>query len=59
MKVIAKRCVQAIFLCLALPAALLAGFGRAKFGFEFFAQTFALVRGVVQARSRVGMLGHS
>jgi virginiamycin A acetyltransferase len=47
MRIIAKRCVQAIFLCLALPAALLAGFGRAKLGFEFFAQTFALVPGPV------------
>jgi virginiamycin A acetyltransferase len=47
MKMIAKRCVQAIFLCLALPAALLAGFGRVEVGFEFFAQTFALVPGLV------------
>ncbi len=47
MKLIAKRCIQAIFLCLALPAALLAGFGRVKLGFEFFAQTFALAPGVV------------
>jgi virginiamycin A acetyltransferase len=47
MKVIAKRCVQAIFLCLAMPAALLAGFGRVSFGFEFFAQALALVPGVI------------
>jgi virginiamycin A acetyltransferase len=47
MKQIAKRCAQAVFLCLALPAALLAGFGRVKIGFEFFAQTFALVPGLV------------
>lgn len=47
MKVIAKRCIQAIFLCLAFPAALLAGFGRVRFGFEFFAQAFALAPGVV------------
>jgi virginiamycin A acetyltransferase len=53
MKVIAKHCVQAIFLCLALPAALLAGFGRVKFGFEFFAQAFALVPGLVGDYLRV------
>jgi virginiamycin A acetyltransferase len=53
MKVIAKRCVQVIFLCLALPAALLAGFGRVKLGFEFFAQAFALVPGVVGDYLRV------
>jgi virginiamycin A acetyltransferase len=47
MKMIAKRCVQAIFLCLALPAAVLAGFGRATLAFEFFAQAVALVPGVV------------
>lgn len=47
MRMIVKRCVQAIFLCLALPAALLAGFGRVKLGFEFFAQGFALVPGLV------------
>ncbi len=46
MKVIAKRCVQAIFLCVALPPALLAGFGRLRLGFEFFAQALALVPGV-------------
>lgn len=46
MKMIAKRCVQAIFLCFALPAALLAGFGRLQVGFEFFAQTFALMPGL-------------
>jgi acetyltransferase-like isoleucine patch superfamily enzyme len=53
MKVIAKRCVQAIFLCLAFPAALLAGFGRMKLGFEFFAQAFALVPGVIGDYLRV------
>jgi acetyltransferase-like isoleucine patch superfamily enzyme len=52
-KAIAKRCVQAIFLCLALPPALLAGFGRAKFGFEFFAQALALVPGIVGDYLRV------
>lgn len=53
MKVIAKRCVQTIFLCLALPAALLAGFGRTKVVFEFFAQAFALAPGVVGDYLRV------
>src|SRR5208283_5766075 len=53
MKVIAKRCVQAIFLCLALPAALLAGFGRVRLAFEFFAQSFALVPGVIGDYLRV------
>src|ERR1700743_3126857 len=46
MKIFAKRCAQALFLCLALPAALLAGFGRLKVGFDFFAQAFALVPGL-------------
>ena len=54
MKVTAKRCVQALFLCLALPAALLAGFGRVRLGFEFFAQALALVPGVVGDYLRVG-----
>jgi virginiamycin A acetyltransferase len=53
MKMIAKRCVQAIFLCLALLPALLAGFGRGKLGFEFFAQAFALVPGVIGDYLRV------
>jgi virginiamycin A acetyltransferase len=53
MKLIAKRCVQAIFLGLVLPAAILAGFGRVKLGFEFFAQAFALVPGVVGDYLRV------
>lgn len=53
MRLIAKRCVQAIFLCLALPPALLAGFGRVRLGFEFFAQAFALVPGVVGDYLRV------
>src|ERR1700733_7426066 len=53
MKLIAKRCVQAIFLGLILPAAILAGFGRVKLGFEFFAQAFALVPGVVGDYLRV------
>jgi virginiamycin A acetyltransferase len=53
MKVIAKRCVQAVFLCLALPPALLAGFGRVRLGFEFFAQALALVPGVVGDYLRV------
>lgn len=53
MKLIAKRCLQAIFLFLALPAALLAGFGRVKIGFEFFAQGFALVPGVIGDYLRV------
>jgi virginiamycin A acetyltransferase len=47
MKMIAKRFLQSIFLCLALPAALLAGFGRMQVGFEFFAQAFALVPGLL------------
>lgn len=47
MKAIGKRCVQALFLCLASPAALLAGFGRIAVTFEFFAQAFAGVPGVV------------
>jgi acetyltransferase-like isoleucine patch superfamily enzyme len=53
MKSIAKRCVQAIFLGLALPAALLAGFGRVTPGFQFFAQAFALVPGMVGDYLRV------
>ena len=50
---IAKRCVQAIFLCLTLPPALLAGFGRARLGFEFFAQALALVPALVGDYLRV------
>lgn len=47
MKSFGKRCVQVVFLCLVAPAALLAGFGRLRLGFEFFAQAFALVPGMV------------
>jgi virginiamycin A acetyltransferase len=53
MKVIAKRCAQAIFLCVALPLALLSGFGRLRLGFEFFSQALALVPGVVGDYLRV------
>ncbi len=53
MKLIAKRFVQAIFLLLALPAALLACFGRFGLAFEFFAQAFALAPGVIGDYLRV------
>lgn len=53
MKLIVKRCVQAIFLIFAFPAALLAGFGRVRLAFEFFAQASALVPGVVGDYLRV------
>jgi len=47
MKQILKRSVQTVFLCLAFPAALLAGFGRIRLVFEFFAQSYAFVPGLV------------
>ena len=54
MKLVFKRCVQALFLCLAFPAALLAGFGRVTLAFEFFAQSFALIPGVIGDYLRSG-----
>ena len=42
-----KSLVHAIFLALALPGALISGFGKFKPGFHFFAQAYAPVPGVI------------
>jgi acetyltransferase-like isoleucine patch superfamily enzyme len=44
---LAKNCLHAIFLALALPAAVVAGFGHFAAGFPLGAQACALVPGVV------------
>ncbi|MCL4401855.1 MAG: acyltransferase [Acidobacteria bacterium] len=47
LKILLKRCVQGICLLLALPPALLAGFGRIESAFVLFAHCFALAPGIV------------
>lgn len=44
---LAKHCLHALFLALALPAAVIAGFGRFPTGFSYSAQSCALVPGVI------------
>lgn len=46
LKQLLKRFVQAVFLLLAFPLALLAGFGRIKASYVLFAQCCALVPGI-------------
>lgn len=45
-RLVAKRAAQALALALAFPTALLCGFGRLGFVWEFFAQTMALIPGI-------------
>jgi virginiamycin A acetyltransferase len=45
-RLLAKRAVQAVALAFAFPSALLCGFGRLSFVWEFFAHTMALIPGV-------------
>lgn len=40
-----KKCLDAVFLVLALPAALASGFGRIKPIYVFFAQSYAMIPG--------------
>jgi acetyltransferase-like isoleucine patch superfamily enzyme len=40
-----KKCLDAVFLLLALPAALVSGFGRIKPVYVFFAQSYAMIPG--------------
>lgn len=47
MKSLIKAVARAVFLALAFPCALLAGFGRIKGVFRFFAQAFALGPGAI------------
>jgi virginiamycin A acetyltransferase len=52
MRRILKAVVNWLFVVLALPAALLAGFGHFKIGFDTFAQLFSLVPGVIGVFAR-------
>jgi acetyltransferase-like isoleucine patch superfamily enzyme len=47
MRLLCKRCVQAVSVVVAFPAALLCGFGRVGILFTFFSHYFALVPGFV------------